>query len=108
MTPLILRPSFFTEADCDELNELLEAKLRAHLAAKRLYGKVMVKDSATGTNPPATVKDAGSPSVAKPALSTRREAIVAWDLTLRCPVCNSAVEGNVRKYHCFTCERRSR
>lgn len=43
------------------------------------------------------LRDAGNPVPEKPALLP---AVVAWDLTLRCPVCNSGVEGNVREYHC--------
>lgn len=38
---------------------------------------------------------------------SRPEAAVAWDMTLRCPVCNSNVEGRRDEYHCSACARRA-
>jgi hypothetical protein len=122
----ILAPIPVTPAD----QAAIDARLQRHL-----YGKAKCLPTSSGaaansagnmvdgSSPPARANshyldtaaagrgataDEGSPLSTKPSLSARREAVVAWDLTLRCPVCNSNVEGNRREYHCFTCERRGR
>lgn len=87
-----------------EAQASMQAALDRHLAAKRLYRQV--KELDTGSASPGATADAGSPRSTEPALSPQPPAIVAWDLTLRCPVCNSNVDGSVRKYHCFQCARR--
>jgi hypothetical protein len=63
-----------------------------------------------GAGTPLSTKPAYSPDdlASEEEASPRRDAVVAWDLTLRCPVCNSTVEGRRNNYRCYTCERRGR
>jgi rubrerythrin len=96
-----------TPLECEVLSEIMAAKLEQHIADRAKYVR---KDSGAAAVAAAGNKvDAGQTTgPANPALSPRPDAIVAWDLTLRCPVCGSTVEGRRNDYHCYSCERAGR
>lgn len=101
---IIDRLNRFSPAETAVAKETIAAKLEQHLADRAKY---MRKTDAAFA--PATMVDAGQTTdPTNPALLPQPPAIVAWDLTLRCPVCNSIVEGNAKSYHCFACERTGR
>jgi hypothetical protein len=105
MTRISIHSIELTPLEAEVLSEILAAKLDQHIADRARYIR---KDSASADQASVNIQEAGNPGAAKPALSPQPEAIVAWDLTLRCPVCNSIVEGNCREYHCFRCARASK
>jgi hypothetical protein len=106
----------FSPTELSVLEELHAAKLEELHAARARYMRpnpnaaiaARLADSGTGPTPRFSGVDAGNPRPEKPALSPRPDAIVAWDLTLRCPACNSTVEGRCNDYHCYSCERAGR
>jgi len=70
MSAFLLLPSELDESDIDWLNRKLEERLRAHLAAKYLYGAVMSADAKLDTAAAGrgATADEGSPLSTKPSL----------------------------------------
>lgn len=106
MTRVSIHSLELTPLECEDLSSILQAKLEEHLANRAKY---MRKDSGAAINQAGgSHADAGDPQLGKPATLQKREAVLAWDLTLRCPDCNSTVEGRCDNYHCYACARRGR
>ena len=69
MSAFLLLPRSFDEADIEWLNARLEERLRAHVAAKYLYARVMGKDSGAGQLQPGNMVDGSSPPARQNSLS---------------------------------------